>query len=95
MAPSLPGYGFSSDPGKAGFGYEQDAEVMHKVMLRLGFDKYVVQGGDWGSDIVRVCGRQYPDYVKAVHINHVNTVSILLLREFEFFKLNSYPDHDA
>lgn len=54
VAPSLAGYGFSSDPGEAGFGYEQDAEVMHRVMLKLGYEKYVVQGGDWGSDI-RAC----------------------------------------
>ena len=76
VAPSLPGYGFSEDPGTAGFKYEQDAEVMHKVMLKLGYQRYVVQGGDWGSDIVRMCGRRYPEHVQAVHINHINLVTI-------------------
>ena len=75
VAPSLPGYGFSSDPGEAGFKHEQDAEVMHKVMRKLGYERYYVQGGDWGSDIVRTCGRRYPEHVLAVHINHVNLVS--------------------
>lgn len=74
VAPSLPGYGFSTDPAKAGFKYEQDAEAMHKVMIRLGYDKYYVQGGDWGSDVARTIGRRYPEHVQAVHINHVNLV---------------------
>lgn len=75
VSPSLPGYGFSSCPDKAGFTNEQDAEAVHQVMLKLGYQRYVAQGGDWGSDIVRDLGRIFPEHVKAVHINHINLVS--------------------
>jgi len=75
VAPSLPGNGFSSCPDKAGFTNEQDAEAVHKIMLKLGYQRYVAQGGDWGSDIVRNLGRLFPEHVKAVHINHINLVN--------------------
>ena len=75
VAPSLPGYGYSQCPDKPGFTNEHDAEAVHQIMLVLGYNQYVVQGGDWGSDIARNLGKQYPGQVKAVHINHVNLVS--------------------
>ena len=77
VAPSLPGYGFSSCPDKPGFTNEQDAEAVHQIMVELGYDQYVVQGGDWGSDVARNVGRLFSDHVKAVHINHINLVSKL------------------
>lgn len=76
VAPSLPGYGFSQCPNQPGFKNKNDAEALHKLMLKLGYDRYVVQGGDWGSDIARLVGRLYPEHAKAVHINHVNLVGI-------------------
>lgn len=75
VAPSLPGYGFSSCPDTEGFTNEQDAVAVHKIMLELGYQKYVVQGGDWGSDVARNVGRLFPAHVEAVHINHINLVS--------------------
>ena len=75
VAPSLPGYGFSTCPDQAGFTNERDAEAVHKVMVELGYQRYVVQGGDWGSDIARNVGRFFSQHVKAVHINHINLVS--------------------
>lgn len=77
VAPSLPGYGFSACPEEAGFDNEKDAQAMHQIMLKLGYDRYVAQGGDWGSDIARNLGRLYPEAVRAVHINHVNLVCTL------------------
>ena len=73
VAPSLAGYGFSSYTDKKGFKHPQHAEVMHKIMLRLGYDKYVVQGGDWGSFMVRSIALMYPEHVKAMHVNMVNS----------------------
>lgn len=73
VAPSLPGYGFSSYPDKAGFKHIHHAEVMHKLMTRLGYKQYVVQGGDWGAFIVRCLGIMYPESVKAVHMNMVSS----------------------
>jgi pimeloyl-ACP methyl ester carboxylesterase len=46
VAPSLPGYGFSTYPDEAGFDHRKHAEVLNALMLRLGYDEYVVQGGD-------------------------------------------------
>ncbi|TBU60362.1 alpha/beta-hydrolase [Dichomitus squalens] len=48
VAPSLPGFGFSEAPHKPGFAARQYAEVLNKLMLALGYDEYVYQGGDWG-----------------------------------------------
>ncbi|KAI9745922.1 MAG: hypothetical protein M1818_000603 [Claussenomyces sp. TS43310] len=69
VAPSLPGYGFSSYTDKAGFKHAQHAEALHKVMIKLGYKSYVAQGGDWGSFIVQNLARQYPESVKAIHMN--------------------------
>ena len=49
VALGLPGFGFSEQPHKRGFGPIQAAEVGHKLMLALGYSEYVTQGGDWGS----------------------------------------------
>lgn len=69
VAPSLPGYGFSSCPAKSGFTMFHIAELMHKLMLRLGYTNYVVQGGDWGAMIACTMAAYYPSHVKALHVN--------------------------
>ena len=71
VAPSLPGYGFSSYTEKKGFDIRKHAEVFQKLMQKLGYEKYVVQGGDWGSHIARTVALMYPENVKAVHQNMV------------------------
>ncbi|KAK2053063.1 epoxide hydrolase [Colletotrichum caudatum] len=72
VAPSLPNFGFSEGPTRPGFRLPQYAEVMHKVMLKLGYEQYVTQGGDWGFAVTRSMGLQYPDHVLASHINMVS-----------------------
>ncbi|KAI1816956.1 microsomal epoxide hydrolase [Poronia punctata] len=70
VVPSLVGYGFSQGAKKKGFGADQNAEVFHRLMLRLGYEEYATQGGDWGFMITRAMGRMYaPKYVKAQHLN--------------------------
>ncbi|KAF2093028.1 alpha/beta-hydrolase [Rhizodiscina lignyota] len=71
IAPSLPNFGFSGAVKKGGFGMEQYAETCHKLMLSLGYNEYVTQGGDWGTMITRTMGAKYPDHVKASHINMI------------------------
>ncbi|KAF7550658.1 hypothetical protein G7046_g7948 [Stylonectria norvegica] len=71
VAPSLPNFGFSDSVTKRGFSIPQYAETLHKVMLKLGYDKYVTQGGDWGFIITRLLGIQYPDSCLASHLNYV------------------------
>ncbi|OLN89995.1 putative epoxide hydrolase 5 [Colletotrichum chlorophyti] len=75
VAPSLPNFGFSEGPEKPGFRIHQYAEVMHKLMLKLGYEQYVTQGGDWGFGITRWMGIIYPDKVLASHINLVQAYS--------------------
>ncbi|KAF9242603.1 Alpha/Beta hydrolase protein [Melanogaster broomeanus] len=59
VALSLPGYGFSEAPRKQGFAQAQYAEVGHKLMLALGYDEYVTQGGDWGFVVTREIATLY------------------------------------
>ncbi|TGO36390.1 hypothetical protein BHYA_0126g00160 [Botrytis hyacinthi] len=71
VAPSLPNYGFSEGVKKRGFAIAQYAETCHKLMLQLGYDEYVTQGGDWGMFVTRAIGKFYPKHCKASHINLV------------------------
>ncbi|CAG9939755.1 unnamed protein product [Clonostachys rosea f. rosea IK726] len=71
VAPSLPNFGFSQIVSKPGFSGPQYAESMHKIMLKLGYNQYVTQGGDWGFLITRLMAIQYPAHCLATHINTV------------------------
>ena len=73
IAPSLPGYGFSGYPRKKGFNIKFVGEVLQKLMLKLGYQRFGVQGGDWGSHIVRAMAIQYPENVAAMHVNMFQT----------------------
>ncbi|KAJ7359690.1 Alpha/Beta hydrolase protein [Mycena albidolilacea] len=66
----LPGYGFSEGASKPGFDIAQYAEVGLKLMLALGYDEFVTQGGDWGHPITRMIARLYGGkHSKAWHTN--------------------------
>ncbi|KAI0035564.1 alpha/beta-hydrolase [Vararia minispora EC-137] len=69
VAISLPGFAFSEAPTKRGFNPRQYAEVGHKLMLALGYNEYVTQGGDWGSAITQTVSATYPKHAKAWHTN--------------------------
>ncbi|KAJ7246803.1 Alpha/Beta hydrolase protein [Mycena haematopus] len=70
VAVSLPGYGFSEAPKKKGFRLAQYAELCNKLMLALGYEEYVTQGGDWGSMITRKIATLYGGkHAKAWHTN--------------------------
>lgn len=69
VAPSLPNFGFSSGVNKKGFGLDQYAETLHKLMIKLGYTAYVTQGGDAGWSILRAVGLLYPESCKASHFN--------------------------
>jgi pimeloyl-ACP methyl ester carboxylesterase len=71
VAPSLPNYGFSERVKQRGFALAQYAETCHKLMLQLGYNEYVTQGGDWGFYITRALGALYPESCKASHINMI------------------------
>ncbi|KIP03358.1 hypothetical protein PHLGIDRAFT_110977 [Phlebiopsis gigantea 11061_1 CR5-6] len=70
VAPSLPGFGFSGAPEKSGFAMDQYAEFCHNLMLELGYNEYVVQGGDWGFVVSQRIAFHYgPKHAKAWHTN--------------------------
>jgi len=68
VAPSLPGYGFSAKPTETGWGVEKIGEVFAALMARLGYNRYVAQGGDWGSAITHSIGALDPDHCAAIHM---------------------------
>jgi microsomal epoxide hydrolase len=68
VVPSLPGYGFSFTPGGRRFGIVDCAQALHGLMLRLGHERYLVAGGDWGASIAVRLAHTYPDAVQAVHL---------------------------
>ena len=71
IAPSLPGYGFSTYPSQPGFSIGKHATCFDALMQKLGYKEYVVQGGDWGWWIVRQVAKLFPQRVKAMHVNMV------------------------
>eukprot|EP01083_Nonionella_stella_P282979 963080_1 len=69
IAPSIPGFGWSSAPQKAGYNVVQTAVTFSKLMSRLGYSKYIAQGGDWGSMIVSALALVDPRNVSGIHLN--------------------------
>jgi pimeloyl-ACP methyl ester carboxylesterase len=69
VIPSLPGYGFSAKPADTGWKVQRIARAWHTLMTRLGYNRYVAQGGDWGSAVTTAMGMQQPEGLAAIHIN--------------------------
>jgi len=74
VIPSLPGYGFSGKPGTTGWDPEHIAQACTELMKRLGYTRFVAQGGDWGAVIAEAMGRQTPSGLRGIHINLPATV---------------------
>jgi pimeloyl-ACP methyl ester carboxylesterase len=69
VLPSVPGYGFSSEPTELGWWAGRVAEAWPELMRRLGYTKYVAQGGDVGAAITDAMGRLAPEGLVAIHTN--------------------------
>ena len=69
VIPSIPGFGFSGKPREAGWGPERIASAWGKLMNRLGYDRYIAQGGDWGAIIIDQMGVQEPEGLLGIHTN--------------------------
>jgi len=74
VLPSMPGYGFSGRPQGAGWNPDRTARAWDTLMRRLGYERYVAQGGDWGSVIADVMARQAPPRLLGIHVNMPATV---------------------
>jgi pimeloyl-ACP methyl ester carboxylesterase len=69
VVPSLPGYGLSAEPGELGWDLGRTARAWAELMRRLGYSRYVAQGGDVGAGVTDAMGRQAPDGLIAIHTN--------------------------
>jgi pimeloyl-ACP methyl ester carboxylesterase len=69
VIPSMPGYGFSGRPAETGWGPERIGRAWTELMKRLGYTRFVAQGGDWGAVVVDMMGRQAPPELLGIHTN--------------------------
>jgi pimeloyl-ACP methyl ester carboxylesterase len=74
VLPSMPGYGFSGKPTGTGWGPDRIARAWAELMNRLGYTRYVAQGGDWGSPVSSAMARQAPAGLLGIHINLPATI---------------------
>jgi pimeloyl-ACP methyl ester carboxylesterase len=71
VCPSLPGYGFSDKPTRPGWNVEHIGRAWGALMQRLGYTRYVAQGGDWGAMVTTATGLQDREHCAAIHLNMV------------------------
>ena len=71
VIPSLPGYGFSGKPSRHGWTVQRTANAWDALMKGLGYDRYIAQGGDWGSAVTSAMALQNPQSLLAIHLNMV------------------------
>jgi pimeloyl-ACP methyl ester carboxylesterase len=71
VAPSIPGYGFSGPTRHRGFDIAAAGAINVKLMEMLGYERYIAQGGDWGSAISSNMAARAPDRVMALHLNFI------------------------
>ena len=74
VLPSLPGYGFSREPTEVGWNAGRVAQAWAELMHRLGYTRYVAQGGDVGAAVTDAMGRQAPEGLLGIHMNLLVTV---------------------
>jgi pimeloyl-ACP methyl ester carboxylesterase len=74
VIPSMPGYGFSDKPTSSGWDADRIARTWAELMKRLGYTRYVAQGGDWGSPVSSAMARQAPAGLLGIHLNLPATV---------------------
>ncbi|GAA1721278.1 epoxide hydrolase [Isoptericola hypogeus] len=67
VAPSLPGFGYSDRPATTGWGTEKIAAAWVELMGRLGYDRFLAHGGDWGGNITTVLAGRFPQHVLGIH----------------------------
>jgi epoxide hydrolase len=74
VIPSLPGFAFSDKPAGRGWNAERIARAWSELMRRLGYRRYVAQGGDWGAFVTTALAQQQPPGLAAIHLNFPQTI---------------------
>jgi pimeloyl-ACP methyl ester carboxylesterase len=87
VLPSLPGYGFSAQPTEVGWDPAHTGEAWAELMDRLGYTRYVAQGGDQGAGVTDAMARQAPDGLLGVHFNFLDAAPRELLMAALNFRL--------
>src|SRR6478609_8394959 len=87
VIPSIPGYGFSEQPAEAGWDSGRIGEAWAELMSRLGYTRYVAQGGDQGAGVTDAMARQAPDGLLGVHFNFLDAAPRELLMAALNFRL--------
>ena len=102
VCPSLPGYGFSGKPKVSGWTIDKIAETWNQLMLRLGYEQYVAQGGDWGAAVTSAIGMQNLGNCQAIHVNMVivepdpaTMEDLTALEQSALAGMQYYQDHDS
>jgi pimeloyl-ACP methyl ester carboxylesterase len=85
VLPTMPGYGFSGIPTSVGWDPAHMASAFHQLMVRLGYPRYVSQGGDWGAIISQLLATQAPEGLLGIHVNMPGTVPSDVLRHLRNF----------
>lgn len=67
VVPSLPGFGYSDKPSTTGWGTEKIAATWVELMSRLGYNRFLACGGDWGGVITTILGGKFPEHVLGIH----------------------------
>jgi pimeloyl-ACP methyl ester carboxylesterase len=74
IVPSLPGFGFSDKPQSTGWTLTRTAKAWAELMKKLGYNRYVAQGGDLGAGVTTHMGRLKPEGLAAIHLNFARVV---------------------
>ncbi|MCB1694061.1 MAG: epoxide hydrolase [Pseudomonadales bacterium] len=102
VCPTLPGFGFSDKPTRPGWNIERIASAWDELMVKIGYERYFAQGGDWGSIVTTMIGAQNLGHCAGIHINMpvvapdpqtMNDLSDLEQEALAAMKF--YQDHDS
>ena len=94
VIPSIPGYGFSSEPTEPGWDSGRIGAAWAELMSRLGYTHYVAQGGDKGAGVTDAMGRQAPDGLAGLHFNFLDAVPKELLTAALSFRIFTHEERD-